>query len=71
MKFGLFVYCTVGRRRELEAGMAGKNPVLYRRMLEELADYARFAEARGYFGFGHPGTPPADRGLRALGRSLP
>ena len=54
MKFGLFVYCTVGRRHELEAGMAGKNPVLYRRMLAELGDYARFAEARGYFGFGHP-----------------
>ena len=54
MKFGLFVYCTVGRRQELEAGMAGKNPVLYRRMLAELADYARFAESRGYFGFGHP-----------------
>ena len=54
MKFGLFVYCTVGRRQELEAGMAGKNPLLYRRMLAELADYARFAEARGYFGFGHP-----------------
>ena len=54
MKFGLFVYCTVGRRRELEGGMAGRNPTLYRRMLAELADYARFAEARGYFGFGHP-----------------
>ncbi len=54
MKFGLFVYCTVGRRHELEAGMAGRNPVLYRRMLAELADYARFAETRGYFGFGHP-----------------
>ena len=54
MQFGLFVYCTVGRRHELEAGMAGRNPVLYRRMLAELGDYARFAEARGYFGFGHP-----------------
>ncbi len=54
MKFGLFVYCTVGRRHELEAGMAGRNPTLYRRMLAELADYARFAETRGYFGFGHP-----------------
>ena len=54
MQFGLFVYCTVGRRHELEAGMAGRSPVLYGRMLEELADYARFAEARGYFGFGHP-----------------
>ena len=54
MQFGLFVYCTVGRRQELEAGMAGRNPVLYRRMLAELADYAQFAETRGYFGFGHP-----------------
>ena len=54
MKFGLFVYCTVGRRHELEAGMAGRNPTLYRRMLAELADYAQFAETRGYFGFGHP-----------------
>ena len=54
MKFGLFVYCTVGRRAELEAGMAGRNRALYGRMLEELADYARFAEEHGYFGFGHP-----------------
>ena len=54
MKFGLFVYCTVGRRAELEAGMAGRNSALYGRMLEELADYARFAEEHGYFGFGHP-----------------
>ena len=54
MKFGLFVYCTVGRRSELEAGMAGRNPVLYRRMIDELGDYARFGEERGYFGFGHP-----------------
>jgi len=29
LKFNLFVYCTVGRRAELEAGMAGKNPKLY------------------------------------------
>ena len=54
MRFGLFVYCTVGRRAELEAGMAGRNRALYQRMLDELADYARFAEERGYFGFGHP-----------------
>ena len=54
MKFGLFVYCTVGRRAELEAGMAGRDRALYQRMIDELADYARFAEERGYFGFGHP-----------------
>ena len=48
------MYCTVGRRAELEAGMAGHAPGLYPRMLAELADYAGFAEERGYFGFGHP-----------------
>ena len=32
------MYCTVGRRPELEKGMAGKDPLLYRRMLDEIAD---------------------------------
>ena len=54
MRFNLFVYCTVGRRQELEAGMAGRDRGLYQRMLQELGRYARFAEQRGYFGFGHP-----------------
>ena len=54
MKFGLFVYCTVGRRAELEQGMAGRRPDLYHRMIMELGDYAAFAEDRGYFAFGHP-----------------
>ena len=54
MKFGLFMYCTVGRRHELEAGMAGRNKQLYQRMLDEIATYAKFADDNGYFGFGHP-----------------
>ena len=54
MKFGLFVYCTVGRRAELEQGMAGRRPELYQRMIQELGDYAAFGEERGYFAFGHP-----------------
>jgi alkanesulfonate monooxygenase SsuD/methylene tetrahydromethanopterin reductase-like flavin-dependent oxidoreductase (luciferase family) len=54
MKFGLFVYCTVGRRAELQQGMAGRNPELYHRMIHELGDYASFADEAGYFGFGHP-----------------
>ena len=54
MKFGLFVYCTVGRRADLEAGMAGRRPELYQRMLQELADVATFADAAGYHAFGHP-----------------
>ena len=54
MRFSLFMYCTIGRRAELEAGMAGRNPVLYQRMLDEIAEYVRFADDAGYFGFGHP-----------------
>jgi alkanesulfonate monooxygenase SsuD/methylene tetrahydromethanopterin reductase-like flavin-dependent oxidoreductase (luciferase family) len=54
MQFGLFMYCTIGRRHELEQGMAGTNNQLYQRMLDEIAQYARFADDAGYFGFGHP-----------------
>lgn len=54
MKFGLFVYCTIGRRSELEAGMAGRRPELYQRMLDELGEVAAFADDAGYFAFGHP-----------------
>src|SRR3954466_9443840 len=54
MRFSLFMYCTVGRRAELEAGMAGRNPVLYQRIVDEIAEYVRFADDAGYFGFGHP-----------------
>ncbi|MDH4148000.1 MAG: LLM class flavin-dependent oxidoreductase [Acidimicrobiia bacterium] len=54
MDFNLFIYCTVGRRAELEAGMAGRRTDLYQRMLGEIADFARLADERGYAGFGHP-----------------
>jgi alkanesulfonate monooxygenase SsuD/methylene tetrahydromethanopterin reductase-like flavin-dependent oxidoreductase (luciferase family) len=54
MKFGLFVYCTVGRREELESGMAGTRPELYQRMIGELADLATFADGAGYYALGHP-----------------
>src|SRR5262245_55072163 len=54
MRFNLFMYCTVGRRHELEAGMAGRKPALYQRMLSEIAEYARFADEAGFYGFGHP-----------------
>jgi hypothetical protein len=37
MDFHLFMYCTIGRRHELEAGMAGQRPELYRRMLDPRA----------------------------------
>lgn len=54
MRFNLFMYCTVGRRHELEAGLAGRKPELYQRMLSEIAEYTHFADAAGFAGFGHP-----------------
>ena len=54
MDFNLFMYCTIGRRAELEEGMAGRRPELYRRMLDEIAEYTGFADEAGYAGFGHP-----------------
>ncbi|MEQ1888794.1 MAG: LLM class flavin-dependent oxidoreductase [Alphaproteobacteria bacterium] len=54
MEFSLFVYATIGRRAELEAGMAGRKPELYSRMLSELGDYVRFADERNYYSIGHP-----------------
>jgi hypothetical protein len=47
VKFHAFMYVTIGRRRELEQGMAGKNPVLYQRMLDEIAEYARLCDEAG------------------------
>ena len=54
MDFDLFVYSTIGRRHELEQGMAGHRNDLYQRMLLELAEYVRLADDAGYAGFGHP-----------------
>ena len=54
MKFHLFIYATLGRRHELEAGMAGQRPELYQRMLDEVAEYVSFADEAGYAGFSHP-----------------
>lgn len=54
MDFDLFAYCTIGRRAELERGMAGRSGELYQRMLAELGDYVRWADEAGYSGFGHP-----------------
>ena len=54
MKFHAFMYVTIGRRRELEQGMAGKNPVLYQRMLDEIGAYARLCDEAGYAGIGIP-----------------
>jgi alkanesulfonate monooxygenase SsuD/methylene tetrahydromethanopterin reductase-like flavin-dependent oxidoreductase (luciferase family) len=34
--------------------MAGKNPALYQRTLDEIAEYVQFADHSGFTGFGHP-----------------
>lgn len=54
IRFNPFVYCTMGRRAELQRGMQGKDPALFRRMLDEIAEYVRFADDAGYAGWGHP-----------------
>lgn len=54
MDFNLFSYFTMGRRPELEAGLAGLRVDLYQRMLEETAQIVAFADEAGFAGFGHP-----------------
>jgi alkanesulfonate monooxygenase SsuD/methylene tetrahydromethanopterin reductase-like flavin-dependent oxidoreductase (luciferase family) len=54
MDFNLFSYFTLGRRPELEAGLAGLRGELYQRMLDETAQIVALADEAGYAGFGHP-----------------
>lgn len=54
MDFNLFTYCTMGRRKELEAGLAGLRDDFYQRMLDELGTLVGLADDLGYAGFGHP-----------------
>ncbi len=44
----------IGRRYELEAGMAGQRPELYQRYLSEIRDYVRLADELGYAGYAQP-----------------
>ncbi len=54
MKFDLFMYCTMGRREELESGLAGLNNDYYQRMLAEISDIAKYADQNAWHGLGHP-----------------
>ena len=54
MDFNIFTYFTMGRRAELEAGLAGLRVPLYQRMLDEVAQIAATADQLGYAGYGHP-----------------
>ena len=79
MKVHAFLYGVVGRRHELERGMAGKDPRLFQRMLDELRAYARLCDDAGYAGIGLPehhlqieGFEAAQEpGLLALAMGLP
>ncbi len=44
----------IGRRYELEQGMAGQRPELYQRFLSEVKDYVRLADELGYAGYCQP-----------------
>ena len=54
MKFGLMQTGVIGRRYELEQGMAGQRPELYQRFLAEVRDYVRLADDLGYASYCQP-----------------
>lgn len=54
MKFDLFMYCTMGRKDELQAGLAGLNNDYYQRMLSEIREIAQYMDNNGWSGLGHP-----------------
>lgn len=53
MKFHLIQPGMVGRRTEIEQGMAGQNKELYQRYLEEIRGYIKLADELGYASYGH------------------
>lgn len=53
MKFHLIQPGVIGRRADLEKGMAGQNGELYQRYLAEVRDYIRLADQLGYASYGH------------------
>ena len=54
MQFHLMQTGVIGRRSEIEQGMAGQRPELYQRYLEEVKDYVRLADDLGYAGYSQP-----------------
>lgn len=54
MKFHLMQTGVIGRRAELEQGMAGQRPELYQRYLAEIREYIRLADDLGYAGYCQP-----------------
>ena len=54
MKFNLMQTGVIGRRYELEQGMAGQNPELYQRFLSEVKGYVQLADELGYNAYCQP-----------------
>lgn len=54
MKFHLMQTGVIGRRHELEEGMAGQRSDLYQRFLDEIKDYVKLADELGYAGYCQP-----------------
>jgi alkanesulfonate monooxygenase SsuD/methylene tetrahydromethanopterin reductase-like flavin-dependent oxidoreductase (luciferase family) len=54
MKFNLMQTGVVGRRAEIEAGMAGQRPELYQRFLGEVRGYVQLADELGYAAYCQP-----------------
>ena len=54
MQFHLMQTGVVGRRHEIEAGMAGQRNDLYQRFLEEVKGYVRLADELGFAGYSQP-----------------
>ena len=54
MKFHLMQTGVVGRRHEIEAGMAGQRKDLYQRFLEEVKGYVELADELGFYGYCQP-----------------
>ena len=69
MRFHAFLYGVVGRRHELERGMAGKGPALFQRMLDESGAYARLCDETGYTGIDLPEHHLQIKGFKAAQES--
>ena len=54
MEYHLMQTGVVGRRHEIEAGMAGQHHDLYQRFLEEVKGYVRLADDLGFAGYCQP-----------------
>lgn len=54
MKFHLMQTGVIGRRSDLEKGMAGQDGDLYQRFLDEVQGYVELADKLGYYGYCQP-----------------